>query len=134
MATRIQLEVITPERAVLSEEVDSLILPGVDGLFGVLPNHQAMVATLRVGAVIYRQDGRREKLAISGGFFEFARNRAVILADAAERPGEIDVARAQEAAERARRRLKDRQGKWDHVRARAALERALNRLRVGGAA
>lgn len=134
MATRIQLEVITPERAVLTEEVDSLILPGVDGLFGVLPNHQALVAALRVGPVIYRKDGQREKLAVSGGFFEFARNRAVILADSAETAAEIDVARAQQAAERARRRLKDRRNQWDEVRARAALERALNRLRVGGAA
>jgi len=134
MAKRIRLEVITPERAVLTEEVDSLILPGLDGLFGVLPNHQALVAALRAGPVIYRQDGRREKLAVSGGFFEFARNRAIILADAAELAAEIDVIRAREAAERARRRLKDRQGRWDHARARAALERALNRLRVSGAA
>jgi len=134
MTKRIQLEVITPERVVLTEEVDSLILPGLDGLFGVLPNHQAMVAALRVGPVVYRKQGRREKLAVSGGFFEVARTRAVILADAAETAAEIDVARAQRAAERARRRLQERQANWDHARARAALERALNRLRVAGSA
>ena len=134
MSKSITLEVITPERVVLREEVQSLILPGVDGLFGVLPNHQALVAALRVGPVVYRQNGRRERLAISGGFFEFVGNRAVILADAAERADEIDVARARRAAERARQRLADRQGNWDFARAQAALERALNRLKVAGAA
>lgn len=134
MSKSITLEVITPERVVLREEVQSLVLPGVDGLFGVLPNHQALVAALRVGPVVYRQEGRRERLAISGGFFEFMGNRAVILADAAERADEIDVGRARRAAERARQRLADRQGDWDFARAHAALERALNRLKVAGAA
>lgn len=130
----IQLEVVTPEGVVLQEQVNSLVLPGVDGLFGVLRNHQSLVAALKVGPVVYRQDGQRQRLAISGGFFEFTGNMAVILTDAAEPVAAIDVARAQRAAERARQRLADRRGDWDVARAQAALERALNRLRLAGSA
>ncbi|HEY8449022.1 MAG TPA: F0F1 ATP synthase subunit epsilon, partial [Bacillota bacterium] len=121
-------------RLVLREDVQSIVLPGVDGFFGVLRNHAPLVAALRTGPLVYRKDGVRHRLAIAGGFFEIADNHAVVLADAAERADEIDVERARRAAERARQRLADRQGEWDFVRARAALERALNRLRVAGAA
>lgn len=134
MSKTIRLEVVTPERIVFSEETTSIILPGVDGFFGVLPNHAPLVAALRVGPVVYRQGDKKDRIAIHGGFFEIVDNQAVILADAAELSGEIDVARAREALERARKRLQDRQADVDLVRAQAALERALTRLRVAGAA
>lgn len=134
MAERaITLEVITPERVVFREEVDSLIVPGAEGLLGVLPDHAPMVAALKIGILTYRKNGERRRVAVAGGFFEVADNRAVVLSDAAERAEEIDVARARAAAERARRRLAERDANWDFERARAALHRALNRLRAAGA-
>ncbi|PZN06742.1 F0F1 ATP synthase subunit epsilon [Thermaerobacter sp. FW80] len=134
MAERaITLEVITPERVVFREEVDSLIVPGSEGLLGVLPDHAPMVATLKIGILSYRKGGERRRVAVAGGFFEVADNHAVVLSDAAERAEEIDVARARAAAERARRRLAERDANWDFERARAALHRALNRLRAAGA-
>lgn len=133
MARTFRLQVITPERVVVDEEVESVVLRGVDGYFGVLAGHAPLVAALRTGPASYRVGGRRERLAIAGGVFEFAGDRGVVLADAAERAAEIDVLRARAALERARARLMDRKGEWDHARARAALERALTRLRVAGA-
>lgn len=134
MSKPIKLEIVTPERVVFSEEVTSIILPGVDGYFGVLANHAPLVAALRIGPVVYRQNGEKHRVAIHGGFFEIAENHAVILADAAELSGEIDVERARAALERARKRIRDRQADLDLVRAQAAIERALTRLRVAGAA
>lgn len=133
MAKTFRLEVITPERVVLDVEVESVILPGVDGYFGLLANHAPIVAALRTGPATLRIGDRREKVAVASGVFEFSGNHGVVLADAAERADEIDVLRARAALERARTRLMDRQGNWDHARARAALERALTRLRVAGA-
>lgn len=134
MSKTIELEIVTPERVVFREQVTSIILPGLDGYFGVLANHAPLVAALRIGPVVYRQNGEKKRVAIHGGFFEIVDNRATILADAAELPEEIDVERARRALERARKRISDRQADIDLVRARAALERALIRLRVAGAA
>lgn len=127
------MQVITPERVVVDEEVESVVLPGVAGHFGVLAHHAPLVAALRIGTASYRKDGVRHRFAVAGGVFEFADNRGVVLADAAERAEDIDVLRARAALERARARLLDRQGRWDHARARAALERATARLRAAGA-
>lgn len=133
MAKTFRLQVITPERVVFDEEVESAVLPGEEGFFGLLANHAPLVAALRIGPVSLRVRGQRRRLAVAGGVCEFAGNRAVVLTDAAERAEEIDVARARAALERARARLADREGNWDHARARAALQRALTRLRVAGA-
>ena len=130
MADAMTLEIITPERVVLKEEVASVVVPGTDGYWGILPHHAAMIASLRIGVVKYRQGDRFYPLAIGGGFFEVVDNRAVILANTAERPEEIDIGRAQAAAERARRRLQESSDETDVQRAEAALKRALNRLRV----
>lgn len=126
----IQLEVVTPERLVFEEEVEALIVPGVRGYIGIWPNHAPMVIALGTGDMVYRRQGKVYHLAVSGGFFEVANDRAVILSDAAERAEEIDLSRAQAALERARRRLADPGGNWDEERARAALDRALTRIRV----
>lgn len=133
MAARtMTLEVITPERVVFRDEVESLIIPGAEGLLGILPDHAPMVAALKIGILTYRKNGEKRRVAVAGGFFEVADNHAVVLSDAAERAEEIDVLRARAAAERARRRLADRNANWDFERARAALNRALNRLRAAG--
>jgi F-type H+-transporting ATPase subunit epsilon len=131
MARTFRLEIVTPDRALLSEEVVSIIAPGVEGYLGVLANHAPLVTELNVGVLRIRYpDDTEENVAVSGGFMEVANNRVLVLADAAERPQDIDIQRAKEALLRARRRLQD--PTMDRERARAALERAINRLRVAG--
>jgi len=131
MARTFHLEIVTPDRALLSEEVVSIIAPGVEGYLGVLANHAPLVTELNVGVLRIRYpDDTEENVAVSGGFMEVANNRVLVLADAAERPQDIDIQRAKEAFLRARRRLQD--PTMDRERARAALERAINRLRVAG--
>jgi len=131
MARTFHVEIVTPDRALLSEEVVSIIAPGVEGYLGVLANHAPLVTELNVGVLRIRYpDDTEENVAVSGGFMEVANNRVLVLADAAERPQDIDIQRAKEALLRARRRLQD--PTMDRERARAALERAINRLRVAG--
>jgi F-type H+-transporting ATPase subunit epsilon len=131
MARTFHLEIVTPDRALLSEEVVSIIAPGVEGYLGVLANHAPLVTELNVGVLRIRYpDDTEENVAVSGGFMEVANNRVLVLADAAERPQDIDIQRAKEALLRARQRLQD--PTMDRERARAALERAINRLRVAG--
>ncbi|MGQ9488154.1 MAG: F0F1 ATP synthase subunit epsilon [Armatimonadota bacterium] len=131
MAKSFHLEIVTPDRSLLSEEVVSLVAPGVEGYLGVLANHAPLVTELNVGILRIRYpDDTEENVATSGGFMEVAHNRVLVLADAAERPQDIDIQRAKEALLRARQRLHD--PTMDHERARAALERAINRLKVAG--
>lgn len=127
-----QLEIVTPERPVFRGEVISLVAPGVEGQFGILVHHTPFIAELRPGTIKIRDRNNQEiLLATSGGFFEIARNQAVILADTAEFAAEIDVARAQAALERARERLRgERISDAERERAEQALERAAARIRV----
>jgi len=130
---RIFLEIITPERVVVSEEVDIVTAPGVEGEFGVLANHAPMVAAVKIGPLRYRVGDREEWIAISGGFCKVLGNKITFLVEAAERAHEIDVERALRAKERAEKRLQEYQVKAeqiDYARARAALQRALTRLLV----
>ncbi len=125
-----RLVVVTPEREVLDQPVDSVVLPGLRGSIGVLPRHAPMVVALRPGVVKYRSGGTFRRLAIAGGFFEFAGDTATVLADAAELAGEVDPERARQALERARNRLRRPGPDVDAERARAAMERAIARLRA----
>jgi len=125
------LEIVTPERRVFREEVQAIMVPGTEGYLGVLARHAPLMAELGVGAVkVTYPDQRIEFLATSGGFMEVANNKAIILADSAERALEIDVARAEAARDRARERLESKAPDIDIARAQAALARALNRLHV----
>lgn len=132
--SRLRLEVVTPERTVLTGEAESVMVPGMDGYIGFMSHHAPLVAGLTIGIVHFGPErGEKRKLAITGGFVEVADNRVTILADTAELDEEIDVARAQAARERAGRRLRERGPDVDTTRAEAALQRALNRLRAAGA-
>jgi len=128
----IKLEVVTPDRKVVSEEVEMVVAPAAEGYLGILANHAPLITSLQIGMLKYTAGGQEQKLAISGGFLEVKDNRAVVLAEAAERPEEIDVQRALAAKERAERRLSERNADIDLVRAEVALKRALNRLKVAG--
>lgn len=129
----LRLEVVTPQRTVLTTEADSVIVPGAEGRLGFLKDHAPIVAGLKVGLVEY--GGTHEEknvIAVAGGFVELADNKVSILADAAEIADEIDEARAKAAKDRAERRLRERQANIDRARAEAALNRALNRLQAVG--
>lgn len=128
----LELEVVTPERVVLSTEVESLMLPGALGYLGVLPGHAPLVTQLSPGVVFYRYHGEEKRLAVSGGLAEITGQKVLLLADTAEKSEEIDVERARRAKERAERRLKERPPGVDIARAEAALKRAVARLKAAG--
>jgi len=127
----LSVEIISIERTVLQEQgVDEVIAPGVEGQFAVLPQHAAFMTMLEPGELILKKGAEETPFAVTGGFFEVLNDRVVVLADAAERAGEIDVARAEEARERARLALERRESTEDMALASAALQRALIRLRI----
>ncbi|MBS3977431.1 MAG: F0F1 ATP synthase subunit epsilon [Syntrophomonadaceae bacterium] len=124
------LEIVTPERMLLREEVATVVVPAAYGYLGVLPGHAPLVAGLVPGVLRYRLGNNKNRLAISGGFMEIANNKVVILADTAEPAQEINVRRAQQAYERACQRLKQPGEGVDEARAEAALRRAVARLQA----
>ncbi len=126
----IKVDVVTAERTVFSDEVDVVVAPGVQGQLGILPHHAPLMTTLKPGALRLRKGGEETVLAISGGFMEVRPDKIIILADAAERAEEIDVARAEAARQRARERLAHHTADLDEASAEAALMRALVRLQV----
>jgi len=133
MADRIQLEVVTPTGPVVSQEVDIVTAPGVDGEFGVLANHAPFLSTIKIGALTYKQGNTTEVLMVSGGFCEVSNNKITFLVESAERGREIDVDRALRAKERAEKRLAQAQRKEETIsqtRAEAALQRSLARIKV----
>jgi F-type H+-transporting ATPase subunit epsilon len=129
MATT-RLDIVTAERVVFSEDVDMVIAPGIEGQLGILPHHAPLMTTLVPGELLVKKGGQEFPLAITGGFIEVRPDRIIILADAAERVEEIDVARAEEAKRRAEERLKERAPGIDLTRAEASLRRSLVRLDV----
>ena len=124
------LEIVTPERKVLSETVDIVMAPGELGEFGVLPGHIPFLCKLKVGELRYRVGAASRHIAVMGGYAEVLNNQVTILAAAAEAEIEIDVIRARAARERAERRIAEARDKLEFTRAQAALQRAMARLRV----
>jgi F-type H+-transporting ATPase subunit epsilon len=129
------LELATPTRQLVSEQVDEVVAPGTEGYFGVLPGHAAFLAILGSGEVVYRRGREEVHLAVHGGFAEVTPERVIILAETAERPDEIDRARAERARQRAEHRMAGRdpdggQDEIDYHDALAAYQRALTRLLV----
>ncbi|MDO9040784.1 MAG: F0F1 ATP synthase subunit epsilon [Desulfocapsaceae bacterium] len=133
MAQQIRLEVVTPNGAVVSEDVDIVNAPGYGGDFGVLANHAPFLSTIRIGLLSYEQGKKRENLMISGGFCEVSNNKITFLVESAEIGRQIDVDRALKAKERAEQRLATAAQHDDLInrtRAEAALQRALARMKV----
>src|ERR671925_689671 len=131
---RIRLEIVTPERLVLSTEVDEVSAPGALGYFGVLPGHTPFITTLGLGELGYRIGNQWEYLALTWGYAEVLPNKVTVLAETAEMAEEIDIERAERAKRRAEERLREGSttvADVDFERASAALERALIRLQVG---
>jgi len=125
------LEIVTPERLVASEEVDSVVCPGIEGELGVLPHHAPLLTTLGVGELRIRRGGEDEFFAIAGGFLQVRPDKVVVMAETADMASEIDLEKAQEARREAERALAEGfEEPADLARARAALQRALLRIRV----
>jgi len=129
LPTSIDLQVVTPERMLVREQVDELQVPGVSGSFGVLPGHTPLLAALSVGELWYRKGQEKTYLSIVYGFAEVLPDRVTILAQLAEHPDDIDVERAEAARKRAADRL-EQKGDVDFERARIALTKSLTRLQV----
>lgn len=137
MPGQLTLRVLTPEKIVADQVVESVRLPGLDGSIGVLPRHAHMVAALQEGLLRYRAGGMEADLFVAGGFAEVRDNTVRVLTGASERVADIDLQRAREAEQRARERLAQRGtgGRLDEIdflRAEAALRRALMRMQLSG--
>ncbi|MGH9254026.1 MAG: F0F1 ATP synthase subunit epsilon [Vicinamibacterales bacterium] len=130
LPTKLTLEIVTPDRALVRGEVDEVQLPGSEGYLGVLPGHAELLATLKVGELWYRIGQEKHYLAIAGGFLEVLPDRVTVLAQIAERAQDIDLARAEAARQRAEERLARPAQEIDLDRARVALMKALIRLQV----
>jgi F-type H+-transporting ATPase subunit epsilon len=128
------LEIVTPERSVVSEQVDEVQVPGAEGSFGVLPGHTPLLATLQVGELWYRIGQETCYVAVSFGFAEVLPDRVTILAQIAESAEEIDVTRAETAEKRAQDRLAQPMSDMDFERARLAMLKSLIRLQVASRA
>ena len=131
MENKIHLDIVTPERLIISDEVDEIIAPGTMGDFGVLPNHAPFLSTLRIGGLTYRKGEKTFLIAISWGFVQVVQNKVIVLAELAEKPEEIDLIKVSEAIARAEEKLLSA---GDNINlldeARTSLEKALNRKQI----
>ena len=128
-----KLEVITPERVVVDEEIEGVIIPSTDGLLGILRNHAPFIGSLDIGVIKYVREGQHHYVACNMGVFEMSGNVLRILPDTAERGERIDVDRAKQAEQRAQKRLQQKRQEIDALRAELALKRALARLKAARA-
>jgi len=134
LPSKLQLEIVTPDRSLVREEVDEVQVPGAEGYLGVLPGHTPLLATLKVGELWYRIGQEKHFLAIAGGFVEVLPDRVAILAQVAERAQDIDPTRAEAARKRAEDRLAQPPQDFNFERARVALMKSLVRLQVASRA
>jgi len=130
MADTFQLEIVTPAKLMVKDVAEEAQIPGLSGYLGILPGHAPLITELAVGVITYKASGATHTLSVAWGFAEVLPDKVTILAEAAERPQEIDVARAQEAKNRAEALLKSNDPKVDYARAEDALQRADARLSV----
>lgn len=132
--SEILLEIVTPTQKAFSGKVKSVVAPGTQGYFGVLPRHAPLLATLAIGEIRAKLDDQNSKkiFATSEGFLEVSPHKVTIIAEAVEAVSAIDVKRAEAAKERALKRIAEGREKWDVARAQAALSRSLNRLHLVG--
>lgn len=130
LPAKIDLQIVTPDRLLVHEQVDEVQIPGAEGYFGVLPGHAPLLAGLSVGELWYRKGQEKTYLSVAFGFAEVLPDRVTVLATLAERPEEIDVPRAEAARKRAEERLAHHRGDVDYGRVRIALMKATVRLQV----
>ena len=128
---KIHLDIVTPERLIISEEVDEIIAPGTLGDFGVLPNHAPFFSTLRIGELSYRKGDKTHYIVINWGYAQVYQNKVIVLAELAEKPEEIDLIKVEEAIARAEEKILSA---GDNINvldeARTSLEKALVRKQI----
>jgi len=124
----LELDIVTPEKRIVSMAVDEVVIPGTEGSMGVLPGHAPLLTALDVGELMYRSGTTKKYVAIAQGFAEVLPNRVTILAQVAERAEEIDRDRAEKARDRALGRLQASDAEVDFKRAQVALRKSLLRL------
>ena|SRR6185503_10714918 len=135
LPTKLTLEIVTPDRALVTEPVDEVELPGAEGYFGVLPGHTPLLASLQVGELWYRIGTEKFYLAVAFGFVEVLPDRVTVLAQIAERAQDIDVPRAEVAKKRAEETVsRVSQADMEFERARIDLMKSLIRLQVASRA
>lgn len=133
MAEKLKLEMVTPYKRVLSQEVDEITAPGILGELGILPGHTPLLTTMKVGELSYRQGGEQFHVAVNWGYLEVEEDTVTILVDTAEKSDEIDLERAKAALGRAEEALKTlSQDDKKFAVMQAALERAVIRIQVAG--
>lgn len=128
MANTMKLQIITPTKTILDEEVESVILFTTEGEMGVLYDHEPVVTLLGYKDVTYTQEGKKKRATTLGGFAEVTKDKIVILTDASELAEDIDLERARKAKERAEKRMGDKN--MDHLRAELALKKAIARIHL----
>ena len=129
---RLYLEIVTPEKVMVSQEVDTVVAPGSEGEFGVLPGHIHFLSGIVPGELRYNTEAKTERMVVTNGFAEVSNDKVSILVDAAESASNIDIEGAREAMEKAQERLARGRGAEDvdFIRAEAAMKRAMARLKV----
>ena len=128
---KMQLDIVTAERLISSNQVDFLVAPGTDGEFTVLPRHAPLLTTLKPGELRVVNDGEENYIVVSGGFLEMIGNKATILADTAERAEEIDLERSEAAFQRAKERTLNSKDLDDNLEQRlSAMRRSEARIKV----
>jgi F-type H+-transporting ATPase subunit epsilon len=126
----LQLEIVSPERRAFTDEVDMVIVPGIDGQLGILPHHTPLISALGIGELRIKKAGTEQSMLISGGFVEVRPDKVIVMADLAEHSEEIDEARAADARKQAEAELEEAKDPVDIARVRAALQTALMRERI----
>ncbi|AOY75585.1 F0F1 ATP synthase subunit epsilon [Clostridium formicaceticum] len=130
MASKFHLDIVTPDRTFYNDEVEMTVVRTSEGDLGIMNDHISMVAPIKIGKMKIKVDGNTKEAAIAAGFVKIEQGKTTIIVDAAEWPEEIDVRRAEEAKQRAEKRLGDSRENIDLVRAEIALRKAINRLEV----
>ncbi|HJX36631.1 MAG TPA: F0F1 ATP synthase subunit epsilon [Dehalococcoidales bacterium] len=126
----VRVDIVTAERLVFSQDADIVMVPGIEGEMGILPHHEPIMTMIKPGEILIRKGTEEYSLAVSGGFLEVTPDHITILADAAERADEIDIARAEAAKKRAEEKLTNHAADTDSANAEASLRRALARIKV----
>jgi F-type H+-transporting ATPase subunit epsilon len=129
---KVLLEIVTPERVVVAEDVDEVVLPGIEGEFGVLPGHIPFLTALKVGELVYKTKESTEHLAVSWGYVEVTANGVKVLAETAEKATEIDLSRAETARNEAEKILTAGKEDPEYEKAKITLEKSVIRVQVAG--
>ena len=130
MENTFYLEIITPDRQFYTGPADGLVMPALDGEYGVQPGHEPVVTALRPGTVRFHAEGVRHEVVVSDGFAEIMPDYVILLVSSAERPEEIDRKRAERARERAEERLRQKQSIQEYYHSQASMARAMTRLKL----